>query len=1400
MNAPSNWKTITESRFPWEQDALEFVRGLFPKEEPYQAWSNFEFIATDGTINEVDLLVFGPQGFFLIEIKSHPGRLFGDAGTWMWEYNGKRRIIDNPLNVTNLKAKKLRSLLERQNAFKSKVKFPFLEALIFCSAPDLRLELQGIARFRVCQRDREPERGMPGQAGIIAAITRRECPGVDPQPRGSFDRSTARAVCQAMEQAGIRPTQRYRQVGDYQLEHVIGEGPNYQDWQATHVQLDGIKRQVRLYPVGRQTSQEARSSIERAAQREFQILETLQHPGILRTFDFTQHELGPALILEHHPQAIRLDHFLAQRKGALGIDLRLDLMRQIAEAVRYAHDKKAVHRGLCPQSILVVDPDRSPLQVKIFNWQIGYRNAASISAEGRRVSPTFHVDGLVDNLSTAYMAPEAMADESGIGEHLDVFSLGAIAFHLFSDEAPAANGLELSNKLRESKGLQISSVLNGAGQNLQDLVRWCTHPDVGMRLGSVNDFLELLGTVEDELTTPEQHFIEDPNQAQTGDVLPGNFTVRRRLGKGSYSVVLLAELHGQQFVLKVANDPEHNSRLQDEAEVLQKLRHPHIVEFCGTVEIAGRTAFLMRPVLVDRDELRIETLAQRLRNEGRLLIDLLQRFGEDLLSVVDYLEEQGIPHRDIKPENIVVGQIGRGDRLHLVLFDFSLSRSPIDNIRAGTPGYLDPLLCLRKPPRWDLHAERYAAAVTLYELATGTLPKWGDGLTDPSYLDCEITIEAELFDANLRDSLVEFFTKALRRDPAQRFDNAEQMLRAWRGCFEGIELPGALVENDSEELLRALLAGAKAETKIAELGLGTRAVTALDRENVLSVADLLAEPPQKLAQLRGVGNKTRREISTVLRILREQLGSVQIPEAPSQSQPGIIDPGKISVDILGRRIAASQYGDGTLERRMLSALLGLDPELDEVWPSQADLARHLDVTPAWISQLVHKLQSRWAKEPAFTRLREDLLELLKGSGGAMTIRELAEIILLARGSALSEPRRTQQAISVLRAAVEIERAMHQPRFVLRREKQQVLLALTQDLADYALQLGNAADRIADEDPLVPPARTLQLLRNVAPPAGAELLSDIRLVRLAASASQHSALSSRQELYPRGMGAARALKLSQGALYGLGSLGIEQIRERVKSRYPEAAPLPERPVLDDLLIEAGLELRWESAAEGSGGYVGRLLEASTDRSITRQLTANGQSEAITPEMTDAWQFEERLRRGVREGVFLALLVDPRHYQQACRELSRRFAVELVELEGAFIDALRQVAEQSKVDWDLVVRTDAAPRQGDWDKLMLLVGRAMPLVEQQLARAERTILLTYTGILARYDQIGLIERLRDRVGRTGGIPGLWVLIPGDQQAVIGGKPVPLISPGQRVRIPESWLGNRHRATQKMGAPSR
>ena len=326
----------------------------------------------------------------------------------------------------------------------------------------------------------------------------------------------------------------------------------------------------------------------------------------------------------------------------------------------------------------------------------------------------------------------------------------------------------------------------------------------------------------------------------------------------------------------------------------------------------------------------------------------------------------------------------------------------------------------------------------------------------------------------------------------------------------------------------------------------------------------------------------------------------------------------------------------------------------------------------------------------------------------------------------------------------------------------------------------------------PPQRVLERLREVSPPVGAPVLTDSRLVRLAAAASSLASLSSRQELYLSGLDPARAIKLSQGALHGVAALTVQEIRERVGSRYPEAAPLPGPPLLTRLLEEAGFEFQWDPTFKGVGRYVSRLRDtltvSSRSESAMREPTgmAHEPGQEVTPEIADARQFEERLRHGIKEGSFYTLLVNPKYYQRACQELSRRFPVELVDFEGLFLSVLRQVVDKAGAKWDAVVSADATPGDARWDKFMVLVKRAMPLVEQELSSVRKPMLVVYAGLLARYEQMDLLERLRDKIGRRGGIPGLWLLIPGDSQAVMDGKAVPVLSPGQHAQNPGKLAG--------------
>ena len=97
MEATSpRWQAITDSEFPWEREALAFVRDRLSDHDPYRAWANFEFIADDGSINEVDLLVLTTKGFYLVEIKSRPGTVEGDQGTWRKRESNPRRAARGP--------------------------------------------------------------------------------------------------------------------------------------------------------------------------------------------------------------------------------------------------------------------------------------------------------------------------------------------------------------------------------------------------------------------------------------------------------------------------------------------------------------------------------------------------------------------------------------------------------------------------------------------------------------------------------------------------------------------------------------------------------------------------------------------------------------------------------------------------------------------------------------------------------------------------------------------------------------------------------------------------------------------------------------------------------------------------------------------------------------------------------------------------------------------------------------------------------------------------------------------------------------------------------------------------------------------------------------------------------
>jgi serine/threonine protein kinase len=1435
MDTP-RWNIITPSQYEHERRGLDFVRAGLPDHEPYRAWSNFEFQTSEGAVYEVDLLVLTKQGFFLVEIKSWRGRVRGDAGTWT-RTTPEGRVVsdDNPVLLANRKAKALTSLLKSQAATKN-VTVPWLDAVVFLSADDLQCELTGQAGNRVFLKDRPATETQKERKGILAALLRRDGQGIDPYLRSTIDSKVARALAKAIDDSGIQPSQKSRRVGDFQLGELIADGPGYQDRIAEHVSVKGDFRRVRLYTVAGADSEEDRQRRKRAAIREYEIIRSLNHPNVLPVTDYKEHQLGPALLFRYpDPQSIRFDHYLATQCHKLTTTQRLQFLRDIADVVRYAHRKRVIHRSLSPYSILVMKDDGgrgeaesadadsgsstpgnsafddpSQLYLQVYNWQVGARLQRSLS------TPITQVEDWVESQALVYMSPEAISDSRRVSEASDIFSLGAIAFHLFTSRPPAGSLSEQSAILRERKGLSISAVMDGAGPKLEEFIQWSTHPDALTRIGNVEDFLTLLDEVEDELTAPDQSAIVDPLQAKRGDRLDQGFVVKSELGRGATARALLVTKGDEEFVLKVALTEDDNQRLVEEGRALKKIQSEFVIQIYDIIEIAGKTIL----VLQKAGE---ESLAKHLRKYGVPALDLLSRYGGHLLSAVESLERHGVVHRDIKPDNIGIFKNNRSEN-QLMLYDFSLTSVPFDNLRVGTTGYTDPFLKNRKSGKWDLAAERYSAAVTLYEMTLGhdQLPKWGlEDVANPADTKDELVLDVEKFKPSVREGLTKFFAKALHRDPNERHDNAKEMRFAWEKVFMEADDQAVTTSTGEKVTTTIPLEKAQLDTLVAALDLSARALDALDSLDITTVKDLLACSIHDIRLMRGVGDQYRREIMGFVAELRESF-----PDVTAKKTSVTDDDQTPSLERLHNRVVGVRNAKKESEWQIRAGLLNLladEKSPVDAWPSQSDVAAALRETRATVGQALAAEQKRWGKDTLLNVFRNELFEHLQRLGGVITTKELVDLTMLLRpaadtlnSDAAAVRARERMASAIARAAVETESSLADPRFEIKRLAGKTVVACSTELAQYAEKLGEVADRTSQADPLLPRLRVFQELYDVsAPPVvpGCQPFSGDRLIKLAAAMGEKAAVSSRQELYPRGMNAERALRLGIGALSGLGlgaqneGFTIQQVHDRVSSRYPEARPLTTDPkTLELMLQKVGVDVRWESEKGVYRRSEARALITSGSSIGSRRDTATSTRhvDSSSPETVEARQTEDRLQHAYRDGGFLVLTVKPSYLRACERNLLHRFPeLERVSFDSLLLDQLRAKSVEYEFPWSDIYHSDGEgpPRlkqpTEDWNNLLHLMSEVAPSIEAQLMDRTRPVLLVHPGLIARYQLMSVLQTLRDRVGHDATCPSVWVLVATDSQnemPYLDGVQIPLISKGQRAAVSESWIDNLHRGRVK------
>jgi serine/threonine-protein kinase len=271
------------------------------------------------------------------------------------------------------------------------------------------------------------------------------------------------------------------------------------------------------------------------------------------------------------------------------------------------------------------------------------------------------------------------------------------------------------------------------------------------------------------------------------------------LGAGGQAAVYEVKTEVGQIVALKTPHPQHSdprsiARFRQEAEVMARFKHPHLVQLYAWGEHDGWPFFTM-PVY------RGGTLRSRLA-EFQAAPERAVAVMVNVAEAVHYLHSRGAVHRDLKPNNVLLDEAGEPHLSDFGLVKFvgdstDSSLSPLEETKTGcvqgTPPYMPPEQAAGANravgPHWDV----WSLGVMLYELLTGQRPyEAPDADVLLRLINTSDPPRPRSLKPSLDPELEAIILACLQREPTAEYASAALVAARLRAWLAKQKLPGWL--------------------------------------------------------------------------------------------------------------------------------------------------------------------------------------------------------------------------------------------------------------------------------------------------------------------------------------------------------------------------------------------------------------------------------------------------------------------------------------------------------------------------------------------------------------------------------------------------------------------------------